>query len=100
MAEPRLRVAGFGISPVARQDQRHVGQAAIAQSGEAFVREMRIIGLEAQPGFGGRPSLGPTALTTPQIGRASCRERVGQYVEISVVAVCLKKKKKNRKLNT
>src|SRR3546814_17019252 len=28
-----------------------------------------------------------------QIGRASCRERVGQYVEISVVAVSLKKKK-------
>src|SRR3546814_11259354 len=28
----------------------------------------------------------------PQIGRASCRERVCQYVEISVVAVALKKK--------
>src|SRR3546814_16865933 len=33
-----------------------------------------------------------------QIGRASCRERVCQYVSISVVAVPLKKKKKyNRK---
>src|SRR3546814_15263456 len=29
-----------------------------------------------------------------QIGRASCRERVGQYVSISGVAVYLKKKKK------
>src|SRR3546814_18124640 len=29
----------------------------------------------------------------PEIGRASCRERVCQYVEISVVAVSLKKKK-------
>src|SRR3546814_20045594 len=29
-----------------------------------------------------------------KIGRASCRERVCQYVEISVVAVSLKKKKK------
>src|SRR3546814_10925661 len=28
-----------------------------------------------------------------EIGRASCRERVCQYVEISVVAVALKKKK-------
>src|SRR3546814_18027152 len=28
-----------------------------------------------------------------EIGRASCRERVGQYVEISVVAGTLKKKK-------
>src|SRR3546814_20988115 len=30
-----------------------------------------------------------------QIGRASCRARVCQYVEISGVAVSLKKKKKN-----
>src|SRR3546814_11939433 len=29
---------------------------------------------------------------TQEIGRASCRERVCQYVEISVVAVSLKKK--------
>src|SRR3546814_6689693 len=33
----------------------------------------------------------------PQIGRASCRERVCQYVSISVVAVSLKKKKKRQK---
>src|SRR3546814_13457140 len=33
------------------------------------------------------------ALATPEIGRPSCRERVWQYVEISVVAVALKKKK-------
>src|SRR3546814_18572865 len=32
-----------------------------------------------------------------QIGRASCRERVGQYVSISVVAVSLKKKKTNKR---
>src|SRR3546814_20960042 len=32
-----------------------------------------------------------------QIGRASCRERVCQYVEISVVAGSLKKKKKKKK---
>src|SRR3546814_11624201 len=31
-----------------------------------------------------------------KIGRASCRERVCQYVEISVVAVYLKKKQKDR----
>src|SRR3546814_12471609 len=30
-----------------------------------------------------------------EIGRASCRERVCQYVEISVVAVSLKKKNNN-----
>src|SRR3546814_12963279 len=32
-----------------------------------------------------------------KIGRAPCRERVWQYVEISVVAVSLKKKKRRRK---
>src|SRR3546814_18230712 len=32
-----------------------------------------------------------------EIGRASCRERVGTYVEISVVAVSLKKKKRQSK---
>src|SRR3546814_15540084 len=32
-----------------------------------------------------------------EIGRASCRESVGQYVEISVVAVSLNKKKETNK---
>src|SRR6056297_3995208 len=32
-----------------------------------------------------------------QIGRASCRERVWQYVWVSAVAVSLKKKKKKKK---
>src|SRR3546814_11621724 len=35
--------------------------------------------------------------TIYKIGRASCRERVCQYVSISVVAVSLKKKKKKKK---
>src|SRR3546814_14421793 len=37
-----------------------------------------------------------------KIGRASCRERVGQYVSISVVAVSLKKKNnvKKKSVNT
>src|SRR3546814_20584151 len=34
-----------------------------------------------------------------QIGRASCRERGCQYVEIPVVAVSLKKKKKTNRTN-
>src|SRR3546814_18902603 len=34
-----------------------------------------------------------------QIGRASCRERVCQYVSISVVAVSLKKKNETREWN-
>src|SRR3546814_18401753 len=34
-----------------------------------------------------------------EIGRASCRERVCQYVSISVVAVSLKKKRTTRTMN-
>src|SRR3546814_12722460 len=37
---------------------------------------------------------------TGEIGRASCRERVCQYVSISVVAVSLKKKNKNQPIAT
>src|SRR3546814_20737260 len=45
------------------------------------------------PGRAGRPG-DPTRLRLPrgEIGRASCRERVCQYVSISVVAVSLNKK--------
>src|SRR3546814_15659953 len=39
-------------------------------------------------------------VTTDPIGKASCRERVCQYVEISVVAVSLKKKNIYNKTNT
>src|SRR3546814_17578470 len=35
----------------------------------------------------------PGKRSRAEIGRASCRERVGQYVESSVVAVSLKNKK-------
>src|SRR3546814_14723799 len=34
-----------------------------------------------------------------QIGRASCRERVCQYVKISVVAVSFKKKKEHKRIS-
>src|SRR3546814_19803441 len=40
----------------------------------------------------------PLVLFGKEIGRASCRERVCQYVEISVVAVLLKKKKKTKRI--
>src|SRR3546814_18978175 len=41
-----------------------------------------------------RPSALVRSSPLMKIGRASCRERVCQYVSISVVAVSLKKKKK------
>src|SRR3546814_13213534 len=46
---------------------------------------------ERRQGLGGASR--STRAGFPQIGRASCRERVCQYVSISVVAVSLKKKK-------
>src|SRR3546814_18065072 len=48
-----------------------------------------------KPGSGTARTLKPgqQALLYPEIGRASCRERVCQFVEISVVAGALKKKK-------
>src|SRR3546814_15500768 len=39
------------------------------------------------------------AMIADEIGRASCKERVGQYVYISVVAVSLKKKKQTKSNN-
>src|SRR3546814_20801968 len=43
---------------------------------------------------------GHAALRGNKIGRASCRERVCQYVKISVVAVSLKKKNKRTYVHT
>src|SRR3546814_17435035 len=52
-----------------------------------------------EPDIAGEAGMADRDLALPlgveqEIGRASWRERVGQYVEISVVAVSLKKKKK------
>src|SRR3546814_18207477 len=44
-------------------------------------------------------TLGLQAALRVEIGRASCRERVCQYVSISVVAVSLKKKQTNHTKN-
>src|SRR3546814_13417911 len=44
-------------------------------------------------------SFAQAGLTAGEIGRASCRERVCQYVEISVGAVSLKNKKKQKYKN-
>src|SRR3546814_11788662 len=61
-------------------DEGHAGARAFPEGGIVGIRRC-IIG----KGRG-------LARIDEQIGRASCRERVCQYVEISVVAVALKKK--------
>src|SRR3546814_15645650 len=55
----------------------------------------RLPSTTARPLAAGPPASTNGALqwVNPQIGRASCRERVCQYVEISVVDVSSKKKK-------
>src|SRR3546814_7061824 len=48
----------------------------------------------------GKGSIWRSIITSnPEIGRASCRERVCQYVSISVVAVSLKKKQCNKPIH-
>src|SRR3546814_16835139 len=53
---------------------------------------LEVVAHRRQPDAAG---LGCHAATPPQIGRASCREKVCKYVSISVVAVSFKKKPHN-----
>src|SRR3546814_13525907 len=81
---PRSRGArerGFAAPPTA--------QAPVAAPARLDARSPR-----ADRGRPGGPDAGHV---DRQIGRASCRESVCQYVSISVGAVSLKKKKKRRK---
>src|SRR3546814_14208203 len=62
----------------------------IVPAGQALDAAVKVAGAFTQ--------MAPLALASMkavQIGRASCRERVCQYVEISGVAGSLKKKKRN-----
>src|SRR3546814_20222828 len=66
---------------------------------ETIVSRAAVEGLQCS-GYDSNPSQRPElqgapkfkGVCGPKIGRASCRERVCQYVEIAVVAVSLKKK--------
>src|SRR3546814_16642093 len=94
-----------GVQGVERLEQRVVIGApaaldARAQSGHrqrAGQQRVAVVGAvaeqaDAEGGLRARTQrFGPGSVE--QIGRASCRGRVGQYVELSVVAVSLKKKK-------
>src|SRR3546814_11015371 len=66
------------------------------QAGIGFLEfSNRAIGFTLAPWLGGN-LVGQILGQTGQIGRASCRERVCQYVSISVVAGSLKKKEHNK----
>src|SRR3546814_13889125 len=61
----------------------------LCKGGAQFVLKLRDVGT--------RSCRGPIVAERSQIGRASCRARVCQYVEISVVAVAVKTKKTHKK---
>src|SRR3546814_13478199 len=82
-----LAVDGVGKGPV--EPGQRLGRTAVAAQPCAVVVQRRAL-LRGQ--FRGAGVIAAGALV--EIGRAAWRERVGQYVEISVVAVSLKKKTK------
>src|SRR3546814_19310095 len=65
------------------------------KAAQAFARANRIdrVVIDSPAARLGIVTTGKSYLDVLQIGRASCRERVCQYVYISVVAVSLKKKR-------
>src|SRR3546814_14706400 len=56
----------------------------------------RVVQVNADPAFPTRNRVVVSHTADEEIGRASCRERVCQYVSISVVAVSLTKKIQNQ----
>src|SRR3546814_12937968 len=80
----RLRVVPIAVE-IADGPDAHLARLALRQRLAGLVENRQIDQrLRRRPG------------RHRQIGRASCRERVCQYVEISGVAVSLKKKRKNK----
>src|SRR3546814_12540384 len=85
-------LAQFGIAlAIGRQSRREPFGGEIARSGDC--QRFRRLALLHRPH---RFLELEKARPRRQIGRASCRERVCQHVEYSVVAVSLKKNKKTR----
>src|SRR3546814_19334386 len=87
------------VFPAVEEDQRQL--AAAVMGGDAIGQARcarRLVAVDGQ-GAGGDPAglgpgdTGPLAAVDQEIGRAACRERVGQYVWTRVVAVSLKKTK-------
>src|SRR3546814_14954162 len=89
IAQPALpaRTASSASSKLKHGNGRHCGHASIAAR------------CELAPGepWKAIARSGAAAADSRKIGSASCRERVCQYVSISVVAVPFKKKKQNTK---
>src|SRR3546814_20632546 len=85
------------LAAIVPEGMAHIDAAmGIGQAGdeEVFVgKAVRVAGLAGQPSLAGGAAQhhGRAEGQPAEIGRASCRESVCQYVSISVVAVSLKK---------
>src|SRR3546814_16273581 len=82
-------------SDLARKLDRHhrVGQPRVDRGDGGGARASAARAGEARAAFPGSGADAAAVEDLGEIGRASCRERVCQYVLISVVAAALKKKK-------
>src|SRR3546814_18689228 len=90
------RTADVREQPSSRRQVAHAGQLAVAAHAVALgtlADHQRVLPVAERSVLLDRRHPGED-----EIGRASCRERVCQYVKISVVAVTLKKKKQQDKL--
>src|SRR3546814_12805211 len=104
IAHPELGMIGEAARQLLVERERLVIAADAAERGGAKVRVRGVVGIARQHGvqrFGG---FGKAVLLVidggeigAQIGRATCRERVCQYVSISVADAYLKKKKATTK---
>src|SRR3546814_13800118 len=87
--EPDRLGEGFTLGPVAIIGMDDLPATRLIQPGSLYQSKYRVrLPAGADPAAVGKRL---TADFPDEIGRASCRERVCQYVQISVVAVTLKK---------
>src|SRR3546814_17772995 len=100
-----LRISVWS-SDVCSSDLDRAAEAAPAIAGDSGNRDRPagpvVLAVEVAVAFQldeVRTDIIPPPTVQPKIGRASCRERVCQYVSISVVAVSLKKKNINNRPN-
>src|SRR3546814_18504985 len=100
IVEVEARVDGDRRDEAARREFVDIGNALVAHFG-AIAVDVVPVGAQAEIAFDLLADRARIAAVDsqrqPEIGRASCRESVCQYVSISVVAVLLKKKKKHIK---
>src|SRR3546814_11447052 len=92
----RLRLASVSprLQEVYAEDGMSLEQLMAFSVSEDHERQEQVWEM-LQSGYNQQPYMIRSKLTE-QNGRAACRERVGQYVSIWVVAVTLKKKKNHQ----